>query len=336
MERPTLRVLSRTILLLENDPSVLPALRRILEIEGYSVLAAQDRQAALYYLENQVPDLIIADIHNPQLEGLAFYGYVRRQPAWITIPFIFLSDRRSPEEIANGRNLGAEDIILKPLNEKETIKIVHTRLLRAAELRIAHIDQSYLDTVNVLANSIEGRDPYTRGHVDRVARYARWLAEALMWPEEHLRLLAFGARLHDIGKIIVPDQILKKGSALTPEEWQLMRQHPVAGERIIHNIGYLQGTIPYIRHHHERWDGNGYPDGLAKRQIPIEARVLALADVYDALTTSRPYHPAKQPDEALAYIHAHSGSYFDPDLVPVFIRVIRQRIGLAPPVEKNV
>jgi putative two-component system response regulator len=195
---------------------------------------------------------------------------------------------------------------------------------------MAHINQAYLETVNVLANSIEGRDPYTQLHVDRVAMYARWLAEALCWPEAHLRSLEFGARLHDIGKIIVPDHILKKPGALTNEEWALMKQHPIAGAKILHNISHLRPVTAYVLYHHERWDGSGYPQGLKGREIPIEGRLLAIVDVYDALTTIRPYHPARPQHEVQKFLQLRSGTLFDPDLVEIFLKSLQEHRKVHP------
>jgi HD-GYP domain-containing protein (c-di-GMP phosphodiesterase class II) len=176
--------------------------------------------------------------------------------------------------------------------------------------------------VNVLANTIEGRDAYTHGHVERVATYSRCLAEALGWAPEHLRMLEFGARLHDIGKIVIPDSILNKTTPLSPAEWEAMRQHPLAGAKILREIHHLQSTIPYVLYHHERWDGTGYPHGLRGKDIPVEGRLLAIVDVYDALTTARPYHPARTPYDVLQFLQVNAGRLFDPHLVTTFVKVI--------------
>jgi len=241
------------------------------------------------------------------------------------IPFIFLTSRTDPEEIQRGRELGVEDYLIKPIDPNDLVKIVNARLLRSAELRIALIDEAYLETINVLANTIEGRDRYTHGHVERVTTYTRWLAEKLNWPEENMRMLAFGARLHDIGKIVVHDDILNKRGGLTPEEWACMKMHPEAGAKILNNIKHLKPAIPYVLYHHERWDGSGYPHNLRGRQIPIEGRLLAITDVYDALTTERPYHPARPKTEVFEYLTARIGKHFDPDLVPIFIEAVQER-----------
>ena len=201
--------------------------------------------------------------------------------------------------------------------------LLNARLLRAAEVQMAQIGMAYLETVNVLANTIEGRDPYTHGHVERVAAYARRVAQALGWTGEHLRMLEFGARLHDIGKIVIPDHVLKKPGKLSDDEWQLMQEHPVAGAKIMRGISHLHATLPYILYHHEKWDGSGYPNQIGGKEIPVEGRLLAIVDVFDALTTHRPYHPARSQTEVLQFLQANAGKHFDPQLVQVFVTVMQ-------------
>jgi HD-GYP domain-containing protein (c-di-GMP phosphodiesterase class II) len=205
------------------------------------------------------------------------------------------------------------------------LNIINTRLLKAAEIQLALIGQAYLETVKVLANTIEGRDPYTRGHVDRVSQYAYWLAKEIGWGPKRLRTLEFGARLHDIGKIIIPDGILKKNSPLTEEEWSIVKHHPVAGAKIVREISHLEATIPFILFHHERWNGSGYPYGLNREEIPVEGRLMAIVDVFDALTTERPYHPALTQTQVLRYLWLNAGKLFDPELVPSFIKALQSK-----------
>ncbi|MBN1145680.1 MAG: response regulator [Anaerolineales bacterium] len=325
MNLPTIPITNKHILIVENDANVRQVIAKVLEIEGYLVQQSQDGAAALRFVEKFLPDLIISDINIPDVNGGEFFQTMRQNAQWTTIPFIFLTSNASPEAIQRGRELGVEDYLVKPIDPDNLVRIVSARLLRAAELKIALIDQAYLETIKVLANTVEGRDPYTHGHVERVTIYAQWLAEQLGWPPENLRILQFGARLHDIGKIIVPDQILKKPGDLNTQEWELMRQHPAAGAKILNSIEHLKSAAAYVLYHHERWDGSGYPHGLQGRDIPIEGRLLAIADVYDALTTTRPYHPARPRSQALKYLTERAGILFDPDLVPNFIEVLDER-----------
>ena len=325
MDHPTIPPLQKHLLVVEDNDQMRQIVSRVLEIEGYIVLQAQDGQAALEILQCCTPDLILSDIHMPQLDGINFCRAVRKNPNWVAIPFIFLTSFNSPGDVQAGRELGVEDFLIKPVDHHELVKIVNARLLRTAELQIAYMDRAYLETVNVLANMIEGRDTDTHGHVERVAFLARWLAEALHWPEKNLRALEFGARLHDIGKIIVPDHILNKPGTLTPEEWELMKRHTLAGAKILSDINHLKISIPYVLYHHEQWDGRGYPHGLQGRKIPLEGRLLAIVDVYDALTSKRPYHPARPHGEVIQYLRMCAGRQFDPDLTGVFIQVLEER-----------
>ena len=205
------------------------------------------------------------------------------------------------------------------------MNIINARLYRTAAVEVAQVGQAYLDTVKVLANAIEGRDKYTRGHVDRVTMYAMWMAKALKWSTQHIRMLEFGARLHDIGKIVIPGSVLNKPEPLSDEEWDLMKKHTLAGAKILQEIPHLRGTLPYILYHHEKWDGSGYPKGLKGKEIPIQGRILALADVYDALTTARPYHKAKTHPEVVEMIAQDAGKHFDPQLAPAFIKIMNAK-----------
>ncbi len=323
MDIPTIPLVNKRILVVGSNAQVRQFISRTLEIEGYTILQAVDGKIALSILERTIPDLILSEIDMPNLNGIDFYRNLRKELRWVTIPFILVTSEESGEMLQKAREMGVEDYLAKPVDSFALVKIVATRLLRASALQIALIDQAYLETVTVLAKTIEGRDHNTSEHVDRVADLTRRLAEALHWPDDQLRALEFGARLHDIGKIVVPDQILNKPGALSKEEWEIMKSHTLAGAKILREIKHLRGAIPYALYHHERWDGTGYPYGLKGRDIPLEGRVLAIVDVYDALTNERPYHPARTKDEALQFLELRAGSHFDADLVPIFIDMLK-------------
>jgi putative nucleotidyltransferase with HDIG domain len=177
------------------------------------------------------------------------------------------------------------------------------------------LNRAYLSMLAVLANAIEARDAYTIGHTWRVARVAQVMARRLGWPEERVREIEVGGVLHDIGKIGVPDAILGKQGRLTPEEAETMRRHPEIGARMLGDVPNLRHALPYVLHHHECYDGSGYPHGLAGEDIPEEARLLAVADGFDAMTSTRPYRAGMDPEKALAEIRRCSGSQFDPAVV---------------------
>jgi putative two-component system response regulator len=310
------------VLIVDDSPEIREVLVLTLELERYEVYQAKNGEEALRILQNVKPDLILSDVNMPHMNGIEFFKVLRENQRFDTIPFIFLTGNNLAEDILAGRELGVEDYITKPIAPKDLLAIVHARLARAGQVQVAQVDQAYLETVNVMANVIEGRDPYTHGHVERVADYARLLAEKLYWGNDALRMLEFGARLHDIGKIIVPDTVLKKVGPLTPEEWILMQAHAEAGAKILTPITHLRPTLPYVLYHHERWNGSGYPHGLKETEIPVEGRLLAVVDVFDALTTERPYHAPLPVPEVTTYLQQNMGQLFDPEIVMVFMEVL--------------
>jgi putative nucleotidyltransferase with HDIG domain len=184
--------------------------------------------------------------------------------------------------------------------------------------RSQELSRSYMATVRALSNAVEARDAYTGKHAERVTAYGLAIARATDRSLALMPQLEFGFLLHDIGKVAIPDAILYKSGALSPEERALMAQHPVIGAAIVRGIDFLSDAVQVVRSHHERWDGSGYPDGLAGEEIPLAARLFAVADVLDALTTDRPYRPASPLSEARAMIEAAAGSHFDPQVVETF------------------
>jgi HD-GYP domain-containing protein (c-di-GMP phosphodiesterase class II) len=182
-----------------------------------------------------------------------------------------------------------------------------------------NLKSSYLEAIKALANAIEARDPYTRGHTDRVTILADLIAVRLGWSERKRAELKMGCTLHDIGKIGVPDAILNKPNLLTTEERSKMEVHPTLGAKILEGIDYLKPAIPYILYHHERYDGRGYPHGLAGEDIPIEGRLLAVIDTYDAIVTDRPYRKGAMPEKAITELQRYRGQQFDPEIVDTLV-----------------
>ncbi len=186
------------------------------------------------------------------------------------------------------------------------------------------LEAAYLETVTALARAVEARDGYTGGHVERVRELSLRTGQALDLPAEDLRVLEFGAVLHDIGKIGVPDAILRKSGSLDPDEWTLMRQPPEIGRALLEGVSFLEPCLGTVGHHHERWDGGGYPGSLAGEEIPLCARILAVADAYDAMTSDRPYRRRLPEQQARAEISRYRGSQFDPDIAEVFLTTLPQ------------
>jgi response regulator RpfG family c-di-GMP phosphodiesterase len=214
--------------------------------------------------------------------------------------------------------LGAEDYLVKPVNRQELVTTIRSRLNRSQQLMLAQLKQAYRDSLKMLSTAIELRDHYTHAHVERVMDYASTIARDMGLNDSQMEALQFGSILHDIGKIYIPESVLQKPGSLDDEEWDVMKMHPVIGADLIKDISYLAPAIPVIRHHHERWDGKGYPDGLVGEAIPLEARIVAVADSLDAMTTERVYQSTCTSQEAYDKILSCSGTLYDPGVIDVF------------------
>jgi putative two-component system response regulator len=319
-----------TILIVEDNDVLRQGLQVLLQAEGYQAVTAEHGFDALNKMESRTPDLILSDIAMPEMDGYAFYDRVRSQTDWVSIPFIFLTARRGREEIFTGKRLGAEDYLVKPVTRQELTTTIKSRLARSQQLMLAQLKQAYSSSLIMLANAIELRDQETRGHVERVREHARIIARYLDCSPIELEQLEYGSILHDIGKIQIPEHVLKKPGPLSDEEWKLMRRHPDIGVEMIRDVKYLSPAIPVIRHHHERWDGSGYPMGLVGDEIPLSARIVAVADSLDAMSSRRPYQIALELNQAYAEIVRGKGVQYDPKVVDAFIQgweTIKQSTG---------
>ncbi len=309
---------NETLLVVDDNEALRDGLSDMLSFEGFAVLTAENGFEALEKMEVISPDLIISDITMPRMDGYSFFNAVRARTEWVTIPFIFLTARAEREDVMMGKNMGAEDYLVKPLSRDELVTAVRSRLARSRQLEMAQLQQAYEASLTALANAIDLRDRYTRGHVERVTAYAMTIAACMEWPPWRVEQLRFGSILHDIGKIHIRETTLFKETPLTGEEWEEIKKHPVNGAEMIKDIPYLSHAIPIVRHHHERWDGSGYPDRLAGEAIPIEARIVAVADAFDAMTSERPYSPSRDLEDAFDEILSCSGKLYDPNIVEAF------------------
>jgi len=235
---------------------------------------------------------------------------------------VMITSLSQTEERIRGIEAGADEFLSKPVNRQE----LKTRVRSLLKLK-RHTDElENAETVLfTLAISVEAKDPYTNGHCDRLARYSVALGKSLGLPPEQLKALHRGGVLHDVGKIGVPDSILLKPGPLTKEEREVIKSHPVIGERICAPLKSLRLVLPIIRHHHERWDGSGYPDGLAGAAIPLTARILQAVDLYDAFTTQRPYKPAYPKEQAFAIMREETArGWWDSPLIEAFIAMVQE------------
>jgi putative two-component system response regulator len=309
------------ILVAEDNSDIIEVMRDVLETDGYRVTCARNGREALRAFEQEPPDLIVSDVMMPVMDGFTLLKEVRAHPAGAAVPFLFLSARTETAATAQARLLGADDYLFKPFDADDLSLAVRVKLARRAAVERFDTRAAHLQTVLMLANVVEARDRYTRGHVERVQQLALELARALGWPAEALAVLEFGALLHDLGKILVPRAVLNKSAKLEPDEWAALRRHPEDGAHMLAGVDHLRAAVPYVLHHHERWDGQGYPHRLAGDKIPVEGRLLAVVDAYDAMTSERPYRTPLSPVEASAEIVRQAGRQFDPAMALAFARL---------------
>lgn len=286
-----------SILIADDDEMNREFLSTILSDEGYRVLCAKNGDEALDAIHHNLVDLALLDVIMPGRSGYEVCRIVKSQAETRFIPIVLVTGLSKVDERIRGITCGADDFLSKPINRQELLARARS-LLRLKE----YTDE--LENAEAvlfsLALSIEAKNPYTKGHCDRLSDYAVAMADRLGLPQEQRVALRRAGIVHDIGKISVPEHILVKKSPLTPAEWAIMREHPAVGEKICSPLKSFRLVLPIIRHHHERLDGSGYPDGLKGDQIPLTARIMQVVDVYDALTTDRSYREALSQDVALA------------------------------------
>jgi putative two-component system response regulator len=312
------------ILIAEDESLLRDVINNILTLERYEVFPAANGRQALDLFISVKPDLVVSDIMMPEMDGFELLEAVRALPQGVTIPFLFLTGRTDRTDVKKARSLGVDDYLFKPFDAWELIEAVRTRLNRREAMALFDTRTAHLQTVVMLTNVIEARDPYTAGHVDRVQRQALSLGSALGWKSEEIAILEFGAILHDIGKIMVPRNVLTKTASLTDNEWVVMRLHPQVGAQMLEGVDHLRPAIPYVFYHHEWWNGKGYPFGLEGTAIPREGRLLAIVDAFDAMTSDRPYRKSLSVADALAEMRKNSGVIFDPEMVDVFLKSFKE------------
>ena len=288
-----------TVLVADDMEANRELLAGLLTAEGYRAICVEDGNRALEAVRQEAVDLALLDVRMPGATGYSACLAIKSQPETRLIPVILVTSLTSVDDRIHGIMCGADDFLSKPVNKHELLARVRS-LLRLKEFTD---ELENAETVLFsLALSIEAKDTYTEGHCERLSKLSVALAERLGLPDEEKVALRRAGIVHDIGKISVPEHILTKRGPLTDDEWKIMKQHPVVGERICAPLKSFRLVLPVIRHHHEKLDGSGYPDGLKGEEIPLTARILQITDIYDALTTERPYRNALHPQHAFAVI----------------------------------
>jgi len=352
---------AQTILIIDDSPEILTSLSALLRPK-YRVLVARTGEIGLDIAARApLPDLILLDVMMSQMDGYTVLGNLQKDAATAEIPVIFLTSLIHPDDEERGLDLGASDYITKPIRPAILLARVRNQLtikkardclenLNAAlesevAKRMHENDLTQQVAIFALAHLAEMRDEETGNHILRTQSYVRLLAELLRdhprfkatLSDRYINLLTRSAPLHDIGKVGIPDRVLLKPGRLTPEEWEIMKTHARLGSAAIEQserdirqpIAFLVLAKEIARGHHERWDGSGYPDGLAGEAIPLSARLMALADVFDALVTRRVYKPRLSVDDAKEIIAQGRGTHFDPDIADTFLANFSQFVAIA-------
>ena len=324
-----------TILIVDDHPSSRMTAVALLSMEGYEVIQADSGPSALMCVVECQPDLILLDVMMPGMDGFEVCRRLKQDDATRLIPVVFitaLNDRRS---LIMGIEAGGDDFLTKPFDRLE----LSARVRSLIRQKLLNEDLDHAERVLFsIASAVESRDPVTGNHCERLVTMGKAFGEFINLSRHEIRALMWGGYLHDIGKIGIPDYVLLKKGTLTTLEWDIMKQHVLIGEKICQPLRTMRGVLPIIRHHHERWDGTGYPDGLVSEGIPYLAQVFQIIDIYDALTSERPYKRAFTPTEALEIIVQETAKgWRNPQLVQQFTEFIhsRQQIKPSPHSDEN-
>jgi putative two-component system response regulator len=295
------------------------ALQELLEGQGYDCLTASNGRDALNLVHREHPDLVLLDVMMPDVSGLDVCASLKHVAETCLTPVVLVSASNQRATRLEGVEAGADDFLSKPVDPEE----LYARVASLIRLKRLTDDLDSAESLFLtLGRIIEARDPYTEDHCERLARYATALGTALNLDSGDLDALYRGSFIHDIGKIAIPDALLLKKGKLTPAEFAIMQQHPVIGDDLCRTLRSLDSVRSIVRHHHERLDGRGYPDGLAGDRIPMLARIVSVVDVFDALTTDRPYRAAMTVDAAVQTMRDEAkAGWSDPALVDLFISV---------------
>jgi len=312
-----------SILIVDDNPSVIELLQSQLKPYPYIIDSAVDGEEALHKIQKEPPDLILLDLMMPRVSGFEIIKRIRNDKETRFIPIIVITALSEQQDKLRAIELGADDFLVKPINKLELM----TRIKSLLRMKLMHDDLDTSESILFsLAQALEAKDFYTSGHSERVAELAVKIARKIGMPDFEIENLRKGALIHDIGKIGVKESILLKPGRLTDEEMAHIRTHASRGYEICEPLKSLEPCLAIIRSHHERMDGGGYPDGLKNDEIPLAARIASVADAFDAMTTDRPYRKGMTVQEACAIFENEIGSgQWDPSCVRILLEVVKQK-----------
>jgi response regulator RpfG family c-di-GMP phosphodiesterase len=313
-------------LIIDDNPTNLLLLHhRLVKLDGIEVVSKTSAIDALEWCQSHVPDLIMTDYMMPEMDGLEFITLLRKMEQFREIPVVVVTTADVKEIRQKALELGAIDFLTKPVDGNElTARARNLLALRKSQLTLH--ERAAEELVMRLSKAAEFRDPETGAHIERMARFSRLIAKRLGMNHDEAERLEMAAPMHDVGKVGIPDMILLKPGRLTESEFAIMKQHAHLGWEILKNSPsrLVRLAAEIARSHHEKYDGSGYPAGLAGEDIPLVGRIVAVADVYDALTSTRPYKQPWSMDQAVAFLQEHSGGHFDPRCVDAFLAEMDQ------------
>jgi putative two-component system response regulator len=334
------------ILVVDDDPGIQGMMRRILVRSGYHVHSADGGQAAFDQIAVKIPDLIILDLSMPGLDGFEVAAYLKSRPETQQIPILLITGLDTSKNHVKAMDIGVNDFLSKTAEPEEILARIRSHLKikqlndelsdyrksleKMVALRTLQLKDASLEVIWRLTAASEYRDNETGAHIKRMSHYSAAMARHLGLANKTVDTILYGAPMHDIGKIGIPDRILLKPGKLDDAEWAIMKQHPLMGANILEGskIGFVRMGAMIAKTHHEKWDGSGYPQGLKAKQIPLAGRIVALADVFDALTSERPYKKAFSIEKANQIIEQGRGHHFDPAVVAAFFAVQAEILDL--------
>lgn len=316
------------VLVADDARKNLELIQAVLTLGGYEVITASDGEEAQRKIETEPVDLVLLDVMMPKLNGYELCARLKGNDRTRLIPVVLLASLDELEDKVRAFEVGADDFVHRPIRRAELLARVRS-LVGVKRLNEELVNGE--DALLALATAIEAKDPYAKGHIERVVDYTTSLGRKIGMSRREQQLMRKAAILHDVGKMGIRESVLFKPGPLTAEEREHLKAHPIIGQSICQSLVRERMVLEVVRHHHERYHGQGYPDGLVGEKIPLAARIMAIADAHDALTSARPYRQQMSEEESLGVLGREAGEQFDPMLVPVFIDMITARGGLKAP-----
>lgn len=319
----------RRVLIIDDSPLICSIIKEAVKKHSdFDCITSHEADSVLDKLYEHKPDIVVIDVEIPGLNGFEIVHHIRENKLWEALPIILLAGKSMEAGIAEAYECGADDLIRKPFEPVELVLKIKSILRRMSFTYRLATTELEKKTIIALGRSVEVKDTYTEGHSARVAFYSVIIAKTLLIIDKDISIVEDAAYLHDLGKIGIREEVLNKPGPLTPEEWGIMRTHPEKSASIIESLGFLRDLVPLVKHHHERYDGTGYPDGLKGENIPLGARIISVADSFDAITSNRAFRQKRDLSVAISEINLSSGTQFDPQISKIFISEIKKFPGI--------